>query len=88
MDTGSWTWESGCCSRGGDGGTSCRGTTTLSLAGDRLEYRGFCADPGFGGGYWIAEQPVDDFLARGPARPLPEDVVAAVTAARSRTGPT
>jgi hypothetical protein len=84
MDAGPWTWASGCCAREGDRGT-CRGTTTLGIAGDRLEYRGFCADPGFGGGYWIADQRVADFLANGPVRPVPEEVVAAVRSSTART---
>jgi hypothetical protein len=73
-----WTWNSGCCQFPG---SNCYGATTITLARGRLEYRGFCADPGFGGGYWIDDQEIDNFLANGPSEPVPDRIVAQIRAA-------
>jgi hypothetical protein len=71
-----WSWTSVCCSAL----DQCQSITTLSLEHGRLAYRGWCADPSFGGGYWIADQEPDDFLANGPAGPVPAEVVDAIRA--------
>ncbi|MFI5910230.1 hypothetical protein [Dactylosporangium sp. NPDC051541] len=78
----SWTWESGCCSRrDGCGGTV---TVTVSSAGDRLDYRGFCGDAGYGGDYGIGSQAIGDFIANGPPVPMPPAVAAEIRAAGRR----
>jgi hypothetical protein len=71
----SWTWPSGCCRGIND---SCRGATTVTVHGDQLRFTGFCADPGYGGDYAHGSQSIDDLVARGPMRPMPQHIVEAI----------
>jgi hypothetical protein len=54
---------------------SCPGDVTVMLGPAGLTYAGFCCAPGYGGGFTIGTQPVDEFLDNGPLRPLPADIV-------------
>ena len=76
-----WEWDSDqqCCS-------GCPPYSSLEIVGNEVCYYGWCSDVGFGGGYTIARQPVDEFLTQGPLdEKLPAAQVAEIRAYLSTT---
>jgi hypothetical protein len=55
----------------------CEPDSSLVFEGSGVRYVGWCSDVGFGGGYTIGYQTIDEFLTDGP---LDESMPAALVA--------
>ncbi|MFF7250636.1 hypothetical protein ACFZBU_43010 [Embleya sp. NPDC008237] len=71
-----WRWESDhrCC-------PTCPPDSSLVYEGGEVRYLGWCSDIGFGGGYTIGVQTIDEFVTRGPLdETMPPALIAEIRA--------
>jgi hypothetical protein len=78
-----WRWDSDhrCC-------PGCPPDSSLVFEGNGVRYVGWCSDVGFGGGYTIGYQTVDEFLSQEPLdEKMPAALVAEIRAYLGQAGP-